>query len=261
MLRVNEVAELARVSIRTLHHYHEVGLLVPSARSKSGYRLYREEDLLLLQQILVGRELGMPLEAIKRSLDDPSYDRRGALEGQRRELLARAERTAAMLRSVEAALLALQKEGETSMTIGMSDEEVKALFDGFEPSRYEAEAKSRWGETEAYEESKRRTSRYTKADWERYRMEADAIMADAAALMLDGTPPAGAEGTKLAERHRLSIDRWFYPCSRQMHRGLADMYEADARFRENIDRHGAGLTAWLVAAIRASNVRDESCEP
>lgn len=73
--QVKEVARMAGVSVRALHHYDEIGLLVPSGRAEAGYRLYSHEDLLRLQQILVGRELGLPLEAIKRSLDDPN-DRR-----------------------------------------------------------------------------------------------------------------------------------------------------------------------------------------
>ena len=77
--QVKEAAELSGVSVRTLHHYDEIGLLVPARRSAAGYRLYDDDDLLRLQQILIGRELGLPLEAIRRSLDDPSFDRRGAL--------------------------------------------------------------------------------------------------------------------------------------------------------------------------------------
>jgi DNA-binding transcriptional MerR regulator len=74
VLRVKEVALLAGVTVRALHHYDELGLLVPGQRSRSGYRLYTEQDLLRLQQILIGRELGLPLEEIRRSLDDPRFD-------------------------------------------------------------------------------------------------------------------------------------------------------------------------------------------
>ena len=70
--------------------------------------------------------------------------------------------------------------------------------------------------------------------------------------MIAGAAPDSDEATAIAERHRLSIDRWFYPCSPFRHRGLADLYEADARFRENIDKHAEGLTAFLAAAIRAN---------
>jgi MerR family transcriptional regulator, thiopeptide resistance regulator len=248
---VKEVARLAGVSVRALHHYDEIGLLVPSGRTRSGYRLYDHQDLLRLQQILIGRELGMPLEEIRRSLDDPAFDRRAALERQREALAARADRTAAMLRAVDTALAALKDKGGKTME-QMSKKELIALFDGFDPSRYEDEVKERWGETDAYKESARRTSKYTKAQWAQYKAESHAIMSDAANLYRSGAAADGDEAMAVAERHRLSIDRWFYPCAREMHVGLADNYEADPRFAENIDRYAAGLTPWWAAAIRAN---------
>ena len=137
----------------------------------------------------------------------------------------------------------------------MNQEDMSALFDGFDPSRYEAEAKARWGATDAYRESARRTRKYTRADWERYKAEAEAIMADAARLFLSGVAPNDPEALAVAERHRLSIDRWFYACAPSMHAGLADMYEADSRFAENIDKYASGLTPWWAAAIRKNAAR------
>src|SRR5579871_4049452 len=130
--QVKEVAALARVSVRALHHWDELGLLVPRGRTEAGYRLYDDEDLLRLQQILVSRELGMPLEAIRRSLDDPRFDRREALRAQRRELEARAAHTAGMLRAVDHALAALDEtEGGTM--------DAEKLFEGFDHEAHEAE--------------------------------------------------------------------------------------------------------------------------
>lgn len=249
--QVKEVARIAGVSVRALHHYDEIGLLAPSCRTEAGYRLYSDDDLLRLQQILIGRELGMPLEKIKRSLDDPSFDRRVALEQQRKELATRAERTAAMLRAIDATLAALTNEGGKTMK-EMSKEEITALFDGFAPSLYEDEVKERWERTAAYKESARRTSKYTKADWERYKAESHAIMTDAAQLFRSGASAECDEAMAIAKRHRLSIDRWFYPCGPEMHAGLADMYEADARFATSIDQYAPGLTAWWSAAIRTN---------
>ncbi len=249
--KVKEVARLSGVSVRALHHYDELGLLVPSGRTEAGYRLYSDNDLLRLQQILIGRELGLSLEQIKRSLDDPGFDRRAALEQQRKALAERAQRTAAMLRAVDTALAALTNEGGKTMK-DMSQEEIKQLFDGFDPSEYEDEVKQRWGTTDAYQESARRTSQYTKADWERYKAESDAIMNAAAELFRRGAPPDGKEAMDVAERHRLSIDTWFYRCDSAMHSGIADMYEADARFAKSIDAYAEGLTPWWSAAIRAN---------
>lgn len=252
--QVKEVAQLAGVSVRALHHYDELGILVPSARTAAGYRLYDDDDLLRLQQILIGRELGLSLEDIRRSLDDPSFDRRAALRAQRSELATRAHRTAEMIRAVDHALALLEGDAQEQP---MTTTDMKSIFDGFDPAQYEDEARERWGDTDAYQVSKQRTSRYSKADWERLAAEQAAIYADAVAAMRAGTPPDADAAMDIAERHRLSIDRWFYPCAPAMHRGLADMYEGDARFAENIDKHGAGLTPYLSAAIRANAARRE----
>jgi DNA-binding transcriptional MerR regulator len=248
--QVKEVAQIAGVSVRTLHHYDAIGLLVPSGRSEAGYRLYDDDDLLRLQQILIGRELGLALESIGRALDDPAFDRRQALLAQRLELERRAEQTAEMIRAVDRALEVLER--------GERNTDMKQLFDGFDASKYEAEAEQRWGQSEAFRESKRRTARYGADDWKRFGAEQAAIMSDAFALLSAGERPDSAPAMAVAERHRLAIDRGFYPCSHTMHRGLSDLYENDGRFAENIDKFGAGLSAFLVAAIRANSARAEA---
>jgi DNA-binding transcriptional MerR regulator len=249
--QVKEVAQIAGVSERTLHHYDELGLLVPSGRSGAGYRLYADDDLLRLQQILLGRELGLSLEAIRRSLDDPKFDRKQALLLQRSELAKRASDTAAMLRAVDAALALLDRaHDDSAVSIDM-----KRVFDGFDPARYEVEAEQRWGNTDAFKESKKRTQRYTKQDWERLAAEQASIYADAFQALQAGKAPSDTQAMNVAERHRQCIERWFYPCSYEMQRGLAAMYEADVRFAENIDKHGAGLTPFLAAAIRENASR------
>lgn len=239
--RIKEVAALAGVSVRALHHYDEIGLLTPRGRTASGYRLYAEADLLRLQQIVIGRELGLSLEQIRRSLDDPAFDRSAALRAQRHELEARRARAEKMLAAIDTALALI--EGETTMSHETS---YAKMFEGFE-----AEAKARWGHTDAYAESQRRTKRYTPEDWARMQAEQAAIYTDATALMAAGVAPTSDEARAVAERHRESIDRWFYPCSKEMHAALANLYESDDRFRANIDKHGEGLTAFLAAAIRA----------
>jgi len=241
---VGDVSGIARISVRTLHYYDEIGLLVPTARTDAGYRLYTDEDLLRLQQILIGRELGLSLEGIRRSLDDPSFDARKALLAQKRQLQERAAQTAAMVAAVDAALAVVDsnRQGGT----------MESIFEGFDPAKYEAEVRERWGGTDAYKEATRRTKGYTKEDWQRLRSEGEAIYANAAALMNGGTAPTDDAAMVVAERHRLHIGRWFYPCSVDAHRGLANLYETDDRFSAGIDGHAPGLAAFLVAAIRAN---------
>ena len=248
--RVKDVARIAGVSVRTLHHYDEIGLLVPQTRSGAGYRLYNDDDLFRLQQILLGRELGLSLEEIRRSLDDPRFDRRKALLAQKEQLRKRARQTEAMIRAVEAALMVLDDRKGGTM-------DMKEIFDGFDASKYEDEVQERWGNTDAYKESMKRTKRYTKEDWKKIQAEQAAVYTDAVGVMKSGGKPGDQKSMDVAERHRLSIDRWFYPCSHAMHEGLASMYESDSRFAESINKHGAGLTDFLVAAIRANALRNK----
>jgi DNA-binding transcriptional MerR regulator len=243
--QVSEVAQITGISVRALHHYDEIGLLVPTGRTGAGYRLYDDDVLLRLQQILIGREQGLALEEIRRLLDDPHFDRREALLAQRRHLQQRVEQAAEMIRAIDAALAILDDGPGENM-------EMKQIFDGFEPSQYEAEVKARWGNTDSYKESVKRTKSYGPLDWERIRAEQASIYADSSAALQAGIAPESVEAMDIAERHRLSIDRWFYPCTFAIHTGLADGYEADCRFAENIDKFGAGLTPFLAAAMRAN---------
>jgi MerR family transcriptional regulator, thiopeptide resistance regulator len=246
--QVKDVARLTGVSVRTLHHYDALGLLSPGARTAAGYRLYTDADLLRLQQILIGRELGLPLEEIRRSLDDPRFDRRTALLDQRERLRDRARHTDAMIRAIDAALAAFG--GGTTGAFNMAE-----LFDGFDPSRYEDEARPRWGHTDAFAAAEARTKGYTANDWKTLKAEQSAAYAAAFAALKSGKPASSVEAMDAAERHRLSIDRWFYPCSHAMHEGLASMYESDERFRQSIDTYGEGLTAYLAEAMRANAAR------
>jgi DNA-binding transcriptional MerR regulator len=242
--QVSEVAEIAGISVRTLHHYDAIRLLTPKDRTGAGYRLYDDDDLLRLQQILIGRELGLALEEIRRSLDEPEFDRRQALLNQKQRLQQRAAQATQMIRAIDAALALLEEQGGTL--------DMKRIFDGFDPAQYEAETKARWGHTDAYKESQKRTQRYTPEDWQQLQLEQAAIYSDAFAALQSGIAPDSPEALAIAERHRLSIDRWFYPCTPTQHALLAEGYESDTRFRQNIDRFGAGLTPFLSAAIRAN---------
>ena len=250
LLTVGEVAALAHVSVRALHHYDEIGLLTPTDRSDAGYRLYGPADLERLHQVLLFRELGLPLDAIRGLLDEPAADRRQVLLTQRKALEERRRRTDAVLRAVDRAIDALEK-GET-----MSETTMFEGFGEFDHARYADEAEERWGDTDAYRESARRTKTYGRAEWSAIKGENDAIMQRLAALMASGAEATGPEARALAEEHRRHIDRWFYPCSPRMHAGLADMYQADPRFAESFEKHAAGLTGFVSDAIRANAADD-----
>ncbi|MHB1477491.1 MAG: MerR family transcriptional regulator, partial [Coriobacteriia bacterium] len=153
-LTVSEVARLANVSVRTLHHYDEIGLLVPGGRTDAGYRLYGDDDLRRLQEILLFRELEIPLEDIARLLAGGAFDRRAALELQHEMLLQKAVRTEALIASVERTINA-ERTG-----VRMTKEEMFEVFGDFDPAEYEEEVQERWGQSDAYKESARRTAKY-----------------------------------------------------------------------------------------------------
>ncbi len=249
--QVKDVARFAGVSVRTLHHYDAIGLLVPGARTAAGYRLYTDSDLLRLQQVLVGRELGLALEEIRRSFDDPHFDLESALLIQKERLRERAKATEAMMRSIDVALAAFDGHGNTK------ELNVEQLFEGFNPSQYEEEVRNRWGTSEAFSESAKRTKGYSPDEWKTIKAEHAALCDAAYAALKAGKSPSDATVVDIAERHRLYIDRWFYPCSHQLHCGLASMYESDERFARSIDKHGDGLTPFLAESIRANASRHQ----
>ena len=120
---------------------------------------------------------------------------------------------------------------------------------------YQAEAEERWGGTEAYTVSSRRTKAYKEDDWATINGQQEAIEAGLAAAMADGDVPEGERATDLAEQARLHIDRWFYPCSAVTHVGLAELYTTDPRFRAHYDDRAAGLAEFVARAIRANASR------
>jgi DNA-binding transcriptional MerR regulator len=248
-LTVSEVAKLAHVSVRTLHHYDELGLVRPSGRTESNYRLYDNADLLRLQQVLFFKELGFPLEEIRRLLDDPGFNVRDALATQRKLITQRQARLQTLLQAVEKAIEAHERG------IAMTKEEMFEVFGDFDPTEHRAEAEKRWGDTGAYQESMKRTARYRKQDWIAIRNEAEAIYRRLVDHMEAGTLPTDPKVMALAEEHRQHLSKWFYECSKEIHRGLGDLYVSDPRFMANIDKAGAGLAAYLREAIIANAVQ------
>jgi DNA-binding transcriptional MerR regulator len=246
-LTVKQLAQASGVTVRTLHHYDEIGLLRPNRRTESGYRLYGPDEALRLQQILILRELGMPLEVVRSSLEDSAAGQESSLRHHKVELMKRKERLEGMLRSVDLALdLITSKRGEIEMS---------NLFEGFQPEEHQAEAEQRWGDTEAWRTSNERTSKYSASQWQEIKAQQNALYAKAGDLMNQGLSPTQLEAMDVAEAMRAHIERWFYPCSPAMHVSLADMYGADQRFAKNIDKFGDGLTRWLVQAIKANASR------
>ncbi len=242
---------MAGVSVRTLHHYDSTGLLVPSSRSPAGYRQYSPADLERLQELLVYRRLGFALEEITALLDDPGHERRAALLRQRDLLGRRIDDLVRVQRLVERTLSTL--EGATAMS-------ETDMFDGLSPvQRNEAEhgqeVRERWGDTDAYAESARRTGRYSEQDWAAIKAEGESIESRLADLLAAGVSADDPQAMDAAQAHRAHIDRWFYPCSHEMHTHLGEMYVADERFAAHYDQRREGLAVYLREAILANGLR------
>ena len=245
-LTVGEVARLSGVTVRTLHHYDEIGLLKPGGRTDAGYRRYADADLDRLQQILFYRELGFGLDEIKAVLDDGAMNRIGHLRRQHAMLRDRIGRLERMSAAVEKAM-----EAHT-MGIKLTPEERLEVFGDHDPDEHAAEVEERWGETDAYRESARRASQYTKADWQRIKAQGQAAIEQVVSAMQTGKPSDSAEAMAGAEAHRKQIDDAFYDCSYEMHVGLAEMYIADPRFLATYEKIATGLAQYLHDAIKAN---------
>lgn len=247
-MKLKTVGQLARqtgVTVRTLHHYDAIGLLVPATRSDGGRRLYDRDDMLRLQQIMVYLTLGLSLDEITRILDDPGFDRRAALLSQRQAVLAQIEKSRALVRGIDEALAAIEAPEH-------EDIDMSALFAGFDPTMFEDEAKARWGKTDSWDEQARRTNRYSEEDWKRYHKEHAVICARLAELAASGTAPDAPEAQDAARAYAALIDRWFYPCDPSQLSRLADIYDADERFQDTFNGFGAGTADFVIRAFGAS---------
>lgn len=244
-MRVGDVARLAGITVRSLHHYDEIGLVSPRRRTASGYRLYERSDVERLQEVLFFRELGFSLDEIKGVVDEPDYQRRRALGAHRRMLIGRIERLRAMVAVIDRTLDT--EKGDT-----MRERDMLEVFGDFDPGDHAAEVEERWGDTDAYRHSTQRTANHTKADWKRIKEEAGEIDRAFAGLRNDGIPADSDAAMEVAERHRRHIQDWFYDCGYEMHAGLGEMYVTDPRFTAKFDATAPGLAAYVGDAIAAN---------
>lgn len=245
---IGRVAELAGVTVRTLHHYDEIGLLSPSARTSTGYRRYDDADLERLQQIRFYRELDFSLEEIAVILDDPDSNPMEHLRRQHGLLGERIERLEKMVHAIEFAMEA-RKVG-----INLTPQERFEVFGDFDPDEYAQEAEERWGGTEPYAESARRVRGYTKEDWLKIKQESEESLRRLGRLVDEGADPHGAEAMEFAEEHRQHISRWYYECTFEIHTGLAEMYLADDRFKAFYESVRPGAAQFAHDAIMANAV-------
>ena len=228
MKTVNEVSKLTGVSVRALHHYDAIGLLNPTQVTAAGYRLYDDTALVRLQTILLFRELQFPLKEIKAILDSPDFDTTTALNGQIELLELQKKRLEKIINSAREILT----KGVNNMSF--------SSFDKTEFEKYSAETKEKWGHTEAYKEYERKHSE--SAD------KTDEFMQVFAEIgKFKHLSPECEEAQRLIKKLQNFITDNYYTCTDEILKSLGEMYVADERFKNNIDKAGGIGTAEFIS--------------
>ena len=236
---VSEMAKLSGVSVRTLYYYDEIGLLMPSeVIAKTGYRYYDETAVTILQQILFYRELDFSLKEIVKIMNASDYNKEDALQKQRELLRLKRRRLDRMI-----GLLNANLKGENRMSFEEFDmsaiEEAKV--------KYAKEAEERWGNTDAYRQSQKKTANYKKEDWQKVMEEMDVLLQKFADMR--GHSPKEPVVQELAAQWKQYITAQYYDCTDEILAGLGQMYVADERFTKNMDKFGEGTAKLISEAI------------
>lgn len=234
-MQIKEFAEFTGVSVRTLHYYDEIGLLVPAyVDNFTGYRYYDEKSLLCMQEILFYRELDFSLKSIREILSSPNYDTNKALKEQKNLLILKKERLERLISAIDDA---------------MKGEIVMRAFDNSEFEKYKTEVKEKWSETDAYKEHTEKTKHYSKDKWNNLAEQMNAIFAEFAVCMKNDKEPDSTEVQNLAKMLQNHITENYYLCTNEILAGLGQMYVADERFKNSIDKHADGTAAFVCDAI------------
>lgn len=237
MLTIKEVSKLCGVTTRTLHYYDEIGIFKPSLINESGYRLYSEDSLIKLQEILFFKELDFSLKEIKNIVENPSYDRKYALNMQKEILIKKKNR-------IEDLIKLIDKNINNDVILGL--EKFKEEEINFMKDNYKKEVKERWGNTLEYKEFKEKG--YSNNDNERFKEEIEGIFKrfkDAVKFGEDSK-----EAQDLVKVWHDYINNNFYTCSKEVLSNLGDMYVYDERFKNNIDKDYEGLSEFINKAIK-----------
>ncbi len=242
--KIGEVAKLAKVSVKTLHHYDAIGLLTPTGRTDTGYRLYSVFDLARLQQILFYRELEFSLDTIHEIMTAPDFDELLALKDQKSMLEARQNKLGDVIGLIDKTIN-LKEEGSM-----MELDEMFEVFPEIDKDMV-AEEERRWGNTEQHKESMRRARNYKKEDWEQMKKERDVLYEEMKALFNADVPADDPRVLDIVDQHRLMIEKWHYPCSKEFFVKLTEMTSSDEMYIKVIDEECPGLASYTFAAAKA----------
>ncbi|MCS0787831.1 MerR family transcriptional regulator [Cytobacillus pseudoceanisediminis] len=242
---VQKLAQMAGVSSRTLRYYDEIGILKPARTNSSGYRIYGQQEVDRLQQILFYRELGISLDQIKEIITAPAFNAADALKEHREKLLEKRKQLDLLITNVEKTIASA--EGRTTM----SDKE---KFEGFKKKmiedneeQYGKEIREKYGD-ETVEKSNAKLMNMTQEEHEAVTKLAEEVNTTLAEAMQTGDP-AGGLAQKAADLHKQWITFYWSEYSKEAHAGLAEMYVADERFKAYYDKIRPGAAEFLRDAI------------
>lgn len=237
-MKISEVAKLTGITVRTLHYYDEIGLLRPSEITEAGYRIYRDEDLKKLQEILFFRELEFSLNDVRKILSSPGYDREYALRQHKNLLLQKRSRIDDLIALVDKTL-----RGEPDMSFQQFD---KTTYENSKKA-YAAEARERWGNTAPYAEYQQKVRSSGTEKMDALGEESHVLLAQFGEIR--NIAPSAPEAQSLVKKWQDYITANFYTCTKPILSCLGQMYVTDERFTQNIDRHGEGTAEFMAAAI------------
>ena len=248
MLTVKQVAKISGVSVRALHHYDEIGLLKPASIGRNNYRYYGRDELLRLQQILLHRELDIPLNEIRAILDDPNFDQLDALRQQRDRLAAEAKRYAELVRTIDRTIADLN--GETAMRSA-------DLYKGISPEKqaeYEKWLVDRYGGDmpERIAVSKRKYESLSQAEKDRLGADVQELESAWVDAMKNGVPADSPSLDPLLGRFRAWVSAmWNRPCPPEAFAGLADLHLGHPDFVARYEALGEGFSDYHAAGMKA----------
>lgn len=242
---VGQLAKLAKVSVRTLHHYDEIGLLKPSFHAVNGYRMYEKEELLKLQQILFFRELGFELEEIKKVVGAKNFSQMQALSKHKSHLQSVIRRYKQLVKTIDKTMKHLK--GEETMT----DPDIYHGFSEEKQKEYEDYLVDSYGESakKLIDESKKRTSKFKKQDYENIRLEFDSIAKDLIDAINQGLLEDSEKVQMIVKRHYQVVSK-FYEASKELYIGLGDIYVNHPDFKKMFDGYDPRLADFLKKAMK-----------
>ncbi|MTI46326.1 MerR family transcriptional regulator [Sporosalibacterium faouarense] len=243
--KVKDVADLVGISVRTLHHYDQIDLLKPESVTAAGYRLYSNKDLERLQQILFFKELDFSLQDIKDILNSPDFDRVRTLKMHKKLLIKKKKRLENIINSVEKTIDSIEGGKEMSNKEMFEDFDMKEIK--LHQEKYAEETKKKYGNTDAYAESMKKTSKYTEEDWKRIKDESQEINSMIVKNMEKG--PDNPVVQEYIDKFRKHITDSYYNCTLEIFRGLGELYVSDERFTNNLEKVKEGYAEFLREAI------------